>query len=82
MNRPNLIEDRGEATLCEALDRVLHKGAVVYGDLVISVANVNLLYLSVRVFLSSVDTAVRAGALDERRIRPIDTDLSEPKELT
>jgi hypothetical protein len=81
MSQPRLIEDRGEATLCEALDRVLHKGAVVYGDLVISVANVNLLYLNVRVFLSSIDTAVRAGALDERRVRPINTELA-PRELT
>jgi hypothetical protein len=80
MSAPRLIEDRGEATLCEALDRVLHKGAVVYGDIVLSVANVNLLYLNVRVFLSSIDTAVRAGALDERRVRPIDTDI-RPQEL-
>ena len=54
------------AELAETLDRVLHKGAVLRGDLVLSVADVDLLYLDVRVFLSSVDTALDAMALRER----------------
>jgi hypothetical protein len=54
------------AELAETLDRVLHKGAVLRGDVVLSVADVDLLYLDVRVFLSSVDTALDAMALRER----------------
>lgn len=46
------------AELAEALDRVLHKGAVLRGDVVISVADVDLLYLDLRLFLSAVDTAL------------------------
>lgn len=46
------------AELAETLDRVLHKGAVLRGDLVLSVADVDLLYLDVRLFLSSVDKAL------------------------
>ncbi len=43
-------------SLCETLDRVLNKGAVIAGDLVISVADVDLLYLGVNVVLTSVET--------------------------
>lgn len=46
------------AELAETLDRVLHKGAVLRGDLVLSVANIDLLYLDIRLFLSSVDKAL------------------------
>jgi gas vesicle structural protein len=45
------------ATLSEVLDRVLNKGAVVTGEVVISVAGVDLLYLAVNVVLTSVETA-------------------------
>jgi gas vesicle structural protein len=54
-------EDYEHVSLCEALDRVLNKGAVIFGELTISVANVDLLYLGVQLVLSSVETA-RPGA--------------------
>lgn len=44
--------------LAEALDRIMNKGAVLQGDLVIAVADVDLLYLDVRLVLSAVDTAL------------------------
>lgn len=47
-------------SLCEALDRILNKGAVVAADAVISVAGVDLLQLQLRMFLSAVET-IRAG---------------------
>lgn len=46
-------------SLCEALDRILNKGAVVSGELTIAVANVDLLYLSLQLVLTSVETARR-----------------------
>ena len=51
------IEETEHVSLCEALDRILNKGAVISGDLTISVANVDLLYLSLRVILTSIETA-------------------------
>ncbi len=53
------LDDREEVSLCEVLDRVLHKGAVLTGELTISVADVDLLYLSLQVVLSSIETARR-----------------------
>ena len=51
------MEENEHISLCEALDRILHKGAVVAGELTISVANVDLLYLGLQVILSSIETA-------------------------
>jgi hypothetical protein len=49
-------------SLTEVLDRVLTKGAVVAGEVVISVAGVDLLYLGINLVLTSVATA-RASKL-------------------
>lgn len=50
-------------SLCEALDRVLAKGAVAQADIIISVADVDLLYIDLRAFLASVETALRENAV-------------------
>ena len=41
--------------LVELLDRVLNKGVVVHGEISISVANVDLIYLGLNVLLTSID---------------------------
>lgn len=46
-------------SLCETLDRVLNKGVVVSGEVVISVADIDLIYLGVQLVLTSVETANR-----------------------
>ena len=47
------LDESERISLCETLDRVLHKGVVVRGDVVISVAGVDLVYLSLQLVLSS-----------------------------
>ena len=54
MNDLNMDEEE-HLSLCEALDRVLNKGAVIAGEVTISVANVDLIYLGLQVVLASVD---------------------------
>ncbi len=55
----------------EILDRALEKGVVISGDIVISVADVDLVYLGLKVLLSSVETMERlrgapfSGATEE-----------------
>lgn len=44
-------------SLCETLDRVLNKGVVITGEVVISVADIDLIYLGLNVLLTSVETA-------------------------
>lgn len=46
-------------SLCETLDRVLNKGVVVAGEAVISVADIDLIYLGLQLVLTSVETATR-----------------------
>jgi len=50
-----VAEDR--ITLLETLDRVLNKGVVIAGDVTISVADVDLIFVGLRLLLSSVETA-------------------------
>lgn len=46
-------------SLCEALDRILNKGAVVAAEITISVADVDLVYLSLQALITSVETGRR-----------------------
>jgi gas vesicle structural protein len=52
----NVIDQSKEITILELLDRVLNKGVVIVGDVVISVADIDLVYLGVKLLLSSVET--------------------------
>ena len=51
------LTEEEHISLCETLDRVLNKGVVVAGQVVISVADVDLIYLGLQVVLTSVETA-------------------------
>jgi len=44
-----------DVALLDLLDRVLDKGVVVAGDVTISVADIDLIYLGLRVLLCSID---------------------------
>ena len=57
------LDDKEHISLCEVLDRVLNKGAVIVGDVMISVADVDLIYLGLQVILTSVETARREESL-------------------
>lgn len=49
-------DEQQQVSLCEALDRILNKGAVVVADVTISVANIDLIYLSLQALIASVET--------------------------
>jgi len=51
------------SSLCELLDRVLNTGVVAMGEIVISVAGVDLIYLNLNLLLTSVETALVQGKL-------------------
>jgi hypothetical protein len=56
--------EQEHASLVDVLDRVLDKGAVIAGDLTISVADVDLIRLHLQIVLGS------AGTLDMRLSEP------------
>ena len=48
-------------TLADVLERVLDRGIVIAGDIVVNVLDIELLTLKVRLLVASVDTAQRMG---------------------
>ena len=56
-----LRDAESSATLVDLLDRVLDKGLVVAGDVSISLANVELLTIRVRLLVCSIDKAEQIG---------------------
>jgi hypothetical protein len=48
-----------EVTLLDLLDRALDKDVILWGDVTLSVAGVDLVYVGLKVLLSSVETAER-----------------------
>jgi hypothetical protein len=52
----NVIDRSKDITILELLDRVLNKGVILIGDVVISVADIDLVYLGVNLMLCSVET--------------------------
>ncbi len=49
-----------DIALIDILDVILDKGVAIKGDLIISIAGVDLVYLDLRVLISSVETLVQA----------------------
>ena len=48
-----------DITLVELVDRVLNKGVVLAGDITLSVADIDLIYVSLRALLASAGTVDR-----------------------
>ena len=58
--RSNLISARPPG-LVDVLDRILDKGLVIAGDIKVSLANVELLTLQIRLLICSIDKAEQIG---------------------
>lgn len=72
-----------ELSLLETLDHVLDSGLVIAGEVTISVANIDLIYVGLNLLLGSVDTieSVLAERLDAQAPRPaLSTTSSEAVE--
>ena len=54
-------QTRGNAGLVDILDRVLDKGLVVAGDIKVSLAEVELLTIRIRLMICSIDKAEAIG---------------------
>ncbi|MCZ7664884.1 MAG: gas vesicle protein [Thermoleophilia bacterium] len=52
-----MVAREKNVALLDLLDRIVTKGVVVYGDVTLSVADVDLIYLGLKVLLTSVETA-------------------------
>jgi hypothetical protein len=52
------LDDR-EVAIIDLLDRALDKGVLLWGELVLSIADVDLVYVGLKALVCSVDTAER-----------------------
>ena len=48
-----------QSSLLDVLDNVLNRGAVLNGDIVLGVANVDLVYVKLSVLLAAIDKVIR-----------------------
>ncbi|MFC4076960.1 gas vesicle protein [Salinithrix halophila] len=49
-----------ELSLLDILDVILDKGVAIRGELVISIADIDLVYLDLRVLVTSVETLIQS----------------------
>jgi hypothetical protein len=78
------IEPRQPQGLVDILDKILDKGLVVAGDIKVSLANVELLTIQLRLVICSIDKAEAIGINWWRADRFYSSDpraLGEPAEL-
>jgi Gas vesicle protein len=61
MQARGIAVPRETTTLADLLDRVLDKGLVVAGDISVSLANVELLTIRIRLLVCSIDKAEQIG---------------------
>ena len=59
--------EESELSLLETLDHVLSRGLVIAGEITISVADIDLIYLGLNVLLTSVETANEVVGSREQR---------------
>lgn len=58
------MAEKQQLALVEALDHLLDRGVVIAGEAVISIGDVDLLYLGLNIVLANVDALIR---VDNRR---------------
>lgn len=65
LDRPALEK---RVTLLDLLDRILDKGVIIQGDITVSVADVDLIYIGLKVLLTSIERAEQMRAYSRGEI--------------
>jgi len=61
MQEQKMMHPTNATNLADILERVLDKGIVIAGDIKISIADVDLLNIKIRLLVASVDKAMEMG---------------------
>ena len=77
MPEPDLDDDE-QLVLGDLLNHVLDKGVMISGQVTISIADIDLLYLDLRLILTSVQTALERGGLRVDRVHDGDVSVLPP----
>jgi len=57
VTQADLFLEQADLSLLETLDHVLNRGLVIAGEITISVADIDLIFVGLNVLVSSVETA-------------------------
>jgi len=60
------IANSKEVTLLDIVEKLLDKGVVISGDLILSCADIDLVYLNLKVVLTSVQTLMEGSSSNKR----------------
>ena len=63
MTEPNALTPADDLSLAELINRVLDRGALITGEVLISVAGVDLVYVGLQVVIAAAETAQRHDIL-------------------
>ncbi|MEK6545254.1 MAG: gas vesicle protein GvpJ [Nitrospinota bacterium] len=86
----NAVCESKNISLAETLDRALNKGVILSGDVTISVADVDLIFVGLKVLLASVDKAekLRCGYITAKnpglkieKSKPLNPGILKPSNL-
>ncbi|WP_147804083.1 gas vesicle protein [Alkalicoccus halolimnae] len=76
------LNKNDDVALLDVLDAVLEKGVVLKGDIMISIAGIDLVYLDLRILLTSVETLIRSteeGMLEREALDKENAELQAEK---
>jgi hypothetical protein len=65
------VDDTEQLVLSDLLNRVLDRGVVITGTVVISVANVDLLRVGLNIFIAAIETELQRSADRAEERRPL-----------
>ena len=57
-----MAESNEELSLLETLDHLLDRGVVIAGEAIVSIGDVDLLYLGLNIVLANVDAVIRTSS--------------------
>ncbi len=56
-----MVEQDNQLSLLDTLDHLLDRGVIIAGEAVISIGDVDLLYLGLNIVLANIDAMMRSG---------------------
>ncbi|MYL49218.1 gas vesicle protein [Halobacillus litoralis] len=71
-----------DIALIDILDTVLDKGVAIKGDIIISIAGIDLVYVDLKVLISSVETLVQSSLDDSLNSKTLDSEKEALERVT
>ncbi|REJ10231.1 gas vesicle protein [Halobacillus trueperi] len=71
-----------DIALIDILDTVLDKGVAIKGDIIISIAGIDLVYVDLKVLISSVETLVQSSLDDALNSKTLDKEKEALERVT